>query len=86
MRGQKTTTLKGVFRVSKNSDVPIGKDANARPMRMTRSRSAALATVAEEEVVEKPVTRKRKLTEDPAAPTLPAPKKQQLARTETATP
>ncbi|KAJ2757293.1 hypothetical protein GGI19_000113 [Coemansia pectinata] len=86
MRGQKTTTLKGVFRVSKNSDVPIGKDANARPMRMTRSRSAALATVAEEEVVEKPVTRKRKLTEDPAAPTLPAPKKQQLARTEPATP
>ncbi|KAJ2065331.1 hypothetical protein GGI17_000383 [Coemansia sp. S146] len=81
MRGQKTTTLKGVFRVSKNSDVPIGKDANARPMRVTRSRSAALATVAEE-VVEKPVTRKRKLTEDPAAPTLPAPKKQQLARTE----
>ncbi|KAJ2015260.1 hypothetical protein GGI14_004378, partial [Coemansia sp. S680] len=74
MRAQKTTTLKGVFRVSKNSDVPIGKDANPRPMRMTRSRSAALATeVAPTVVVEKPVTRKRKLAEDPA----PTQKKQQ---------
>ncbi|KAJ2243230.1 hypothetical protein GGI13_006675, partial [Coemansia sp. RSA 455] len=74
MRVQKTTTLKGVFRVSKNSDVSIGKDANPRPMRMTRSRSAALATeVAPTVVVEKPVTRKRKLAEDPA----PTQKKQQ---------
>ncbi|KAJ1915983.1 hypothetical protein GGI09_003795 [Coemansia sp. S100] len=76
MRVQKTTTLKGVFRVSKNSDVPIGKDANPRPMRMTRSRSAALATEpAPMVVVEKPVTRKRKLAEDPA----PTQKKQQKA-------
>ncbi|KAJ2463673.1 hypothetical protein EV174_006919, partial [Coemansia sp. RSA 2320] len=71
MRGQQrtvpsatATTLKAFVRVSKNSDAPLGKDgAKPTPMRVTRSRSAALAAPLPKpaEEVPKP-SRKRKLT------------------------
>ncbi|KAJ2823029.1 replication licensing factor Cdt1, partial [Coemansia furcata] len=86
MRGQKTTTIKDFARVSKNTDAPIGKNA---PMRMTRSRSAAAtaaaATQLAPEVVEPPVTRKRKLT-DADASVAPVNKKKLQRIDDTATP
>ncbi|KAJ2735815.1 replication licensing factor Cdt1 [Coemansia sp. BCRC 34962] len=84
MRGQKATTIKDFANVSKSSKAPIAKPANAHPMRMTRSRSAA-ALVTEPAIEVAPATRKRKLaaTEGPVVPALPAkkPKKLQEATT-----
>ncbi|KAJ1807433.1 hypothetical protein LPJ56_006242, partial [Coemansia sp. RSA 2599] len=65
-------SLKTFVRVGKASDVPTPKDAMAKtPVRMTRSKSAALAGTEQQQkeqpaVVETPVaTRKRKLAAEP---------------------
>ncbi|KAJ2384395.1 hypothetical protein H4S02_004835, partial [Coemansia sp. RSA 2611] len=77
MRGQKATTIKDFANVSKSTKTPTAKPAIARPMRMTRSRTAA-AYAAEPAIEVAPAaTRKRKLP-DPVSTAIPAKKTKKL--------
>ncbi|KAJ1645630.1 hypothetical protein LPJ64_002791 [Coemansia asiatica] len=75
---QRAGSLKAFVRVGKASDVPVPKDATAKmPVRLTRSKSAALAGIAQKKekepvVVETPVvSRKRKHVAEPSSPSEP---------------